>query len=327
MNCPLCDSSDCQLQAKNYQGYVENTAFDIFLCNNCLTSFVDPSVIDPSIYDQIYSENGDGGYQRYYDYAKKVKQESNPMQFLAKEETTYLPLFEYLSKQTVKLDILEVGCGYGYTVYAVSKLGHNVQGIDISKSAVDFATKEFGHLYKALDVKDLPDTQKYDLIYANEVIEHLSDTQGFMKSLKRLLKPGGVIHLTTPNKDYATKVNPKAIWITILPPHHMLWGSRKGLSDIAKLHGFDVEFFDFGNSFGKNENRLNEVRRLNNENKPAPMVVANKPVETLLPSHKKLIAKLLYLPFVQLLTTNYLTQVQGYKDYKTNSVFLRLADK
>ena len=327
MKCPLCDSSDYQLQAKDYQGFVENTFFDLHLCNNCLTSFVDSSKVETAIYEKIYGNKGEGGYQRYYDYATKVKLATDKLQFLAHEETTYLPLYDYLSKQKTKLDILEVGCGFGYTTFAVSELGHNIAGIDVASSAIDFATKEFGNFYKHQDVKDLDEDKKYDLIYAHEVIEHLSDTQGFINNLKRVLKPNGVIHLTTPNKDYATKTNPSAIWLTVLPPHHIFWGTTKGLERMAKLHSLNISFFDFENHYGRQENRLNEVRRLKNPNLPAPVIVNNTETEVPLPMHKQFVLRLLYLPIIQQLTTRYLTEFLNFRDYKTNAIFLMNEDE
>jgi 2-polyprenyl-3-methyl-5-hydroxy-6-metoxy-1,4-benzoquinol methylase len=47
-----------------------------------------------------------------------------------------------------------------------------------------------------------PEDQKFDAIYAKEVIEHILDTPGFLNSLKKVLKPNSKIWLSTPNYGF-----------------------------------------------------------------------------------------------------------------------------
>ena len=50
--------------------------------------------------------------------------------------------------------------------------------------------------------KGYPENQKFDAIYAKEVIEHISDTHAFLKQMKNVLNPKGKVWLSTPNYGF-----------------------------------------------------------------------------------------------------------------------------
>lgn len=327
MKCTLCNGKSI-IKDKAYQGCIDGYLYTIYECNICGSSFIDPKKVDSSLYDIIYGDNGDGGYNRYYDYALKIKAQSNPLEYLAKMETTYLPVFDYLKKNIgKKLKILEVGCGYGYTTYAIKQMGFDVLGIDISKNAISFARKQFGDNFKAIDIDSVKES--FDFILATEVIEHVSNPQVFLSQLKKRLKREGTILITTPNKDYALQVKSDAIWDTILPPHHMLWATSNGIAMLAQQCNMTYTFYNFGHSYGNKENRLNELRRLKNTNTPNPDFHKNgKPIlKNKIKLYKKLVLNLLYTEPVLRVTTYLLINVLNYKAYKTNAVYLKAENK
>ena len=331
--CPLCKSDKIRTFSQNYQGCVENTYFDILHCDNCQSRFIDPSLVQTDLYDLIYGSQGEGGYERYFDVIDKVKKSANPLKTLAQTETTYLPLYSHLTSilrnnaPVENYKILEVGCGYGYTTYGVKQLGFDVTGIDLSTEAINIAKANFGDYYQVSQLQELPDSLKYDLIFANEVIEHLDNLDVFMENLLKHLKPGGVIHLTTPNKDYALAIKPSLIWETILPPHHTLWITQKGMQEIAKRYNLDYSEFDFGLSSGDNENRLNEARRLLNNNLPTPQIYVDKQGVIKPNSELSLPKKIYHLVInnaaVRLVSTLALKFIWQKPKYKTQGIFLK----
>ena len=64
--------------------------FQIYLCDNCLTSFSLPRLNANKIYDIIY-DNGENvpGYSRYWKYFKEIKKQENPLTYLANSEEAY----------------------------------------------------------------------------------------------------------------------------------------------------------------------------------------------------------------------------------------------
>jgi 2-polyprenyl-3-methyl-5-hydroxy-6-metoxy-1,4-benzoquinol methylase len=105
--------------------------------------------------------------------------------------------------------VLDYGGGIGFYSYAFTKLGYEVTLVDKDEEALNYAKKKFPNIYQIKNLDDLdPFTDKYDLIYCNQVIEHVTDPDQFLKSLKTLLNYKGTIILTTPNqmsKEYLVR--------------------------------------------------------------------------------------------------------------------------
>jgi len=102
-----------------------------------------------------------------------------------------------------ELRFLELGCGTGEFLDRVASLDERLRvwGIDISKLAID-KVKEKGFDGFALDVsqQELPFREGFfDVVYLGDVIEHLLDPDFMISEVKRILKKGGLVVLTTPN--------------------------------------------------------------------------------------------------------------------------------
>lgn len=219
------------------------------------------------------------GYNRYHAYFRTVKNESSPLEFLAKQENCYWFIDDYLRTHVDKkrAKLLEVGSGLGYLTYSLDKAGYNVQGLELSSVAVAEATKQFGNLYRCKDALTLADNgEHFDVILLTEVIEHLMEPVTFLQKLGKLLNPGGCILVTTPNKDYA--VNKLSTWATDLPPVHLWWFTKDGFRKMAESADLSVSFYSF-----RSWHKLNFPRKLLKSAKranPAPnMKIDGTPIE------------------------------------------------
>ncbi|MBN2013003.1 class I SAM-dependent methyltransferase [candidate division KSB1 bacterium] len=96
---------------------------------------------------------------------------------------------------------LDIGCSTGTWGQYWIQYGWEVYGVDIDKSHLKQAeNKGVKTTYCDLNTSPLPyDDNFFDLIFAGEVMEHLIDTDGFIKEVYRCVKPGGFALLTTPN--------------------------------------------------------------------------------------------------------------------------------
>lgn len=252
--CIICCERDSRVIYKNYPGYIQGTFFEIYKCNFCGSHFISPEIDIKYIYDIIYSNTNTFGYERYYNYAKMVKNINNPLKYLAYQESNYYPVYYFLRDKN-QLRILEVGCGYGYLSYSLHQAGHNVTAIDIATGAISFAKENFGDYFHQTNLNNFfqQNTGYYDLIIATEVIEHLENPNDFIATCAKLLAPGGNILLTTPDKDYSDS---NAIWQTDLPPVHLSWIGKAGINVLAKKNNLTVQFVNFSKYYSKNENRL-----------------------------------------------------------------------
>lgn len=124
-------------------------------------------------------------------------------------ESAILNLSHFIPKDSQ--DILDIGCGIGWSSHEFSKIFEKayIEGIDLSPVLVEKASilfKKDNLSFKVFDVtKELPE-KKYDVIIMIDVYEHISQDKrkDFHNSLKYLLKNNGRILLACPSKFHQT---------------------------------------------------------------------------------------------------------------------------
>jgi 2-polyprenyl-3-methyl-5-hydroxy-6-metoxy-1,4-benzoquinol methylase len=96
---------------------------------------------------------------------------------------------------------LDVGCGEGRFTAALAHAGLTVVGVDVAEEPLRRARAR----HPALDLRivpvegpwPLPDAS-FDVVWAGETIEHVADTQGWLSEVRRVLRSGGSLLLSTP---------------------------------------------------------------------------------------------------------------------------------
>lgn len=125
--------------------------------------------------------------------------------------------------------ILDVGCGSAWVAAKFCPKGFEVVSLDISLKNTSEALKKYpypNHFAVAADAFSLPfPPHTFDYVIASEIIEHVASPGAFVKSLFRVVKPGGSLIVTTPYKE---KIHYSLCVHCNKPtPHH------------AHLHSFD----------------------------------------------------------------------------------------
>lgn len=157
----------------------------LYRCGSCNTVYL-------GRYNELYD---DGLYAYYQKYQGKKKNETyNPLTC-----KSYLQVLRLLALRGGGKSILDVGCGKGDFVDAALSEGYNVEGIELSQPAVDIA-QGFGLPVAKLDFfsSKIQDSSR-DAVTMFEVIEHLPDPVKFLRRAEMVVRPGGLIYLTTPN--------------------------------------------------------------------------------------------------------------------------------
>ncbi len=102
--------------------------------------------------------------------------------------------------------VLDVGCGAGLAAEGLARRGHTVLGIDAASEALAAARahaegKGLSVVYREAAAEDLlAEGVHFPVITALEVIEHVADPAAFVATLARLLKPGGILFVSTINR-------------------------------------------------------------------------------------------------------------------------------
>lgn len=130
--------------------------------------------------------------------------------------------------------LLDVGCATGeYTAEMATRFDH-VDAVDIDPTRIEIfaACAPANVTPRVASVTDLPfETDRYDLVTMIEVLEHLPATEDALREIARVLRPGGHLVLTTPNRRWPVE------------QHGVRLGSRRvsgyllpGLTWIRPLH-------------------------------------------------------------------------------------------
>jgi 2-polyprenyl-3-methyl-5-hydroxy-6-metoxy-1,4-benzoquinol methylase len=116
-----------------------------------------------------------------------------------------IDLYLSLAEGRGKLDILDIGCAQGTLALLLAERGHRVLALDIRQAFLDYAASR----YEKGDVRficgnamEVDISERFDLIFANQIVEHLVYPIEFTKRLVGWLRPGGRLVVTTPNADY-----------------------------------------------------------------------------------------------------------------------------
>ena len=118
------------------------------------------------------------------------------MSYTIKRKNIYKNL---LNKNPSK--ILEVGCGPGVFYKPWKDLNIHWTGVDINPYWKKFGEENKVPIYNT-PLENI--TDKFDVVTAHQVIEHVEDPLTFMETIKKLVNPGGVIHLELPNQNSFT---------------------------------------------------------------------------------------------------------------------------
>lgn len=104
--------------------------------------------------------------------------------------------------------VLDIGGGLGYGSLLLSKFAEEVVFIDKSSETADFVRNTWGPLAPNLTVltgeaPDLKDREgEFDVVFLMDVIEHVAEPRNMLRDVRKLLGPGGILILSTPEEDY-----------------------------------------------------------------------------------------------------------------------------
>ena len=146
--------------------------------------------------------------------------------------------------------VVDVACGNGFGTYTLARSGAKfLYGIDNDKVAVSYAKQK----YKDDNIKSIiGNAEKIplrsnlaDIIVSFETIEHLKYPKKFLKETKRILKPNGILILSTPNKETSYEDNPYHLKEYTLPELNSLlsdfsekvfYGQRPVYKHVVRLY-------------------------------------------------------------------------------------------
>lgn len=116
-----------------------------------------------------------------------------------------LDLYQHIVGELRPKTILDVGCAQGTLALLLAEAGYSVVANDLRPEFLDYAKSRYekGDIQFVVgNIFEVKLEKKFDLIFANQIIEHLVYPVDFLRQLSGLLNPGGHVVVTTPNHSY-----------------------------------------------------------------------------------------------------------------------------
>src|SRR5438046_2777514 len=113
----------------------------------------------------------------------------------------HLRAYEAAAQRAKALRVLDLGCNNGYGTNIIGAVAASVIGCDVSEAALADAYRRFPKIeFRRIDGISLPfPHDQFDMVTSFQVIEHIADTESYLAEIWRVLRPGGIALLTTPN--------------------------------------------------------------------------------------------------------------------------------
>ena len=226
IRCPNCESDDAKVLVLTFDGrqhrILASKQLSVLRCPACGCRFYN----DQRIPDYADPEMNDHGCVPFYvQQGAGIGLITRPLaQAAAARGSSYM----------------EVGCGYGFGLdFALNSRGWNGVGIDPAPLAA-VGREALG---VAIELRYLRDDDEargtIDVVMASETIEHVPSPAAFIRTLRAMLRPGGLLVLTTPNSDdIVPGTSPGAIVSLLSPTLHLVIQNRASLADLLRRAGF-----------------------------------------------------------------------------------------
>ena len=191
VNCNLCNSNSTRK-------FMMIKGFNIVKCKKCGLIYVNPRLKENKlhqIYNKEYFSNEafNGSELPFYGYHKYLEEK-------VYIQATFNKRLKIINKFCRKGRLLDIGCAFGFFLELAGNNGWDVQGIEISEHAYNYAKNvlKLPVLNKTLEEAGFK-KNSFDVVTLFDVIEHMPDPKSTLKGIRKILKPNGLLVVTTPD--------------------------------------------------------------------------------------------------------------------------------
>jgi len=243
VDCPHCSS-------KRKKNSFDLNAFHHHSCVDCKCVYVSPrlknSALEELYEDEYYSEMYNQSMLPFFDKRKELIGQSKYIQVIECVQ-------EVRKTQTKSLRVLDIGAGIGEVISVFNDNGHDCEAIEVNKIAIkqlkDLKIKVFDDSFYNFN-----SIEKFDVIMAWGVVEHITDPSLFLDKVYSLLNPSGVFVSEVPHSesvlvDYCQKTGKDPLRILQGEQHIILYSNqaycelheKSGLNKhLVKTNGLDI---------------------------------------------------------------------------------------
>lgn len=234
--CKLCFSEKIVTVKKVQSPHVDHQ-YKLYECKSCKSRFFDHLEYPVSLFDVYEKMSPQRNVEVEYKETKYWKERGDV-------------LVKQLGREPKSL--LDVGCETGDFLMLFPKV-QSRQGVELSKSSVDIATKR-GLIVHNDFLENIEFDQKFEVVTAFAILEHLAEPHKFLNKLETLVEDNGILLILIPTHQcfkakFMNFIGRK--WKMNSPPEHLNFYSRLFLDKHLSEKGYALEkrYFDSGGNF------------------------------------------------------------------------------
>ncbi len=261
--CYICGCKKLKHLWKVPECLLRKDAFDVLHCSVCGFRMTSPrpsinelSVYYPDDYSAFHFLIPDKAQEKKTCFSERIKNTVYVHEFgyPLSEHVKWIKPMAWLFRQMLgwfppgfvkEGRLLDVGCATGDYLVFLRTLGwKHLYGLEINSRAAEWARDKHGFdVYTGILNEHYVPKEKFDVVTAWHVLEHVPDPRVFLREVKRILKPNGLLLMGMPNAGSFETLIFRSFWWAWEVPRHLWHFDRKTLSRILKEEGFEIERF------------------------------------------------------------------------------------
>lgn len=232
-NCPVCRSTSIRYDytAPTTRPEIDSRTWTVWRCGQCTHGFMNPQPSWEELAPYYASS-----YEAYDPSHGSVEDdEATVERARAEGKLRHIPLPTHKR-------LLDIGCGAGFFLRVARKLGAIVEGVEPSVYGAEPARQSGLSVFRGTleEYVARSNGERFDVITANHVIEHVPRPVETLSIMKRLLAPGGYIWTAVPNADYWISRKLRGYWHSADLPYHLMQFSPRSIAAAGRLAGLEL---------------------------------------------------------------------------------------
>jgi 2-polyprenyl-3-methyl-5-hydroxy-6-metoxy-1,4-benzoquinol methylase len=225
--CALCGADDTRPRHHKFNLIVVQ-------CNRCRLVYTNPRLPKDHLWTRYSEDYFWDEYMRDLEIGRDGRVD---LDRFAVHHRPLLTLFQIYHPPPGRL--LEVGAAAGLFMKSAERAGWTVQGLEPLPAPATFARERLGLDVLQETVESAPFAEAtFDAVAMFETIEHVLDPVAVLRAVRRLMRPRGLLVLTTPNWEALTRHALGRQWAVISPAEHLYYFSEATLTAMLTRAGF-----------------------------------------------------------------------------------------
>ena len=233
-SCPVCQSNISKTKYNLYDdryGFPGN--FFLFECRKCGHKYLKVEFAPEEI-TSLYTSYYPRSTFKLEDYQPHKESKGFNAWFNGEHRSA----FHWIPKN---VKVLDIGCGFGETLGYYKARGCEVYGVETDENIKQVAEQYGFNIHIGLFDAKIYEPSYFDYITMDQVIEHIPDPIETLQGIARILKPGGLAILSTPNSNgWGARIFGRK-WINWHAPYHRNFFSKKSMDIVSQEAGLTLE--------------------------------------------------------------------------------------